>query len=806
MSPPAKKSGGARKGAGAPTRKQGGRAARGGKARKGSPHGHRWLLKTSLVLFLGVLIGVGIVGGTLYREAQVTVAARLEGAVWSTPGRVFSGPLEVWEGLTLTPAELAADLRAAGYAQVPKADAPGDFQIAAQAVKIVGAAARGPGWSVPAQEVMVTFRDGRVVSVSPSRRARLAPSLIATLAGPSAERRSLVPLAAIPKTLQQAVLAMEDADFYRHPGLSFTGVVRALLANLSAGHTVQGGSTLTQQLAKNLFLDPQRSLARKAREAFLALAIEEKLDKDGILELYLNGIYLGQAGGQGVYGVAEAARVFFGKPVERLSLGECATLGGIISAPNAYSPLGHPDVALERRDLALQRMAELGMIDAGTLAAERERPLEVQPTALARGAGWGVDYAVEQVEAERGPGSVPGQGLTVYTTLSPALQRLAERSLAAGLAEVEAAHPRAAGVQAAVVILGADDGRVLAIVGGRDYAASSFDRAVHAARQVGSVIKPITLVRALDADPTLRLTSRLPDEPLERRVAGKVWRPTNYDGVFRGSVSLRQAIEHSYNIPAVHLAETVGLGELRRFARGLGLEDATELPSAALGAFEATPLQVAGAFTLFPGGGRVAHPWLLAGIADAGGQAAPVAVGARERVVEGRAAALAVRALEGVMARGTGKAAERYGVTGAVAGKTGTTDDGRDAWFVGFTPEIVVVVWVGFDKARAHGLSGATAALPTWARIVAGSGTTGGRFRGTDSLVQVEVCGATGLPPGPDCTDSYLESFAAGQAPEVGPAPAPAAEEVSPAEEASGEEQPTRDGLIERLRRRVRKR
>ncbi|MFH1464745.1 MAG: PBP1A family penicillin-binding protein [Pseudomonadota bacterium] len=767
MAPPArKKSGGAREGAGAAARRKGGGAARGRKG--GKPSGNRWLLKTTLILLVGVLLGGGIVGGALYREAQVTVAARLEGAVWSTPGRVYGGPIEIWPGLTLDPAELAADLRAAGYAQVAKASTPGDFQLAPQAVKVVGAAARGPGWSVPAQEVLVTFRDGRVATVSPSRQVRLAPPIIATLAGPSAERRSLVPLADIPEPLQQAVLAMEDADFYRHPGLSFSGVVRALLVNLTAGHTVQGGSTLTQQLAKNLFLDPQRSLARKAREAFLALAIEEKLGKSEILELYLNGIYLGQAGGQGVYGVAEASRVFFGKPVERLTLGECATLGGIISAPNAYSPLNHPEVALERRDLALRRMSELGMIEAATLAAELERPLETHPTTLTRGAGWGVDFACEQVEADRGPGSVASQGLTVYTTLSPALQRLAERSLAAGLAEVEAAHPKAAGVQAAVVVLGAGDGRILALVGGRDYAASSFDRAVHAARQVGSVIKPVTLIRALDADPHLRLTSRLEDEPLERRVGGKVWRPTNYDGVYRGSVSLRRAIEHSYNIPAVHLAERVGLPELQRFARSLGLANATKLPSAALGAFEATPLQVAGAYTVFPGGGRVARPWLLGGVADAAGQEQALGATTRERVVSGRAAALAVRALEGVMAHGTGAGAARYGVEGAAAGKTGTTDDGRDAWFVGFTPELVVAVWVGFDRGRAHGMSGATAALPTWARIVAGSGTSGGSFRGTAGLVQVEVCAATGLPPGPDCAETYLESFAAGDAPEAG--------------------------------------
>jgi penicillin-binding protein 1B len=779
-------------------------------ARKPSSRGgDRWLLKTGIILAIGLLLGVGIVVLALYREAQVTVAARLEGAVWDTPGRVYGGPIELWPGLSLTPAQLASDLRAAGYAQVTQANAPGDFQLAGDAIKIKTASSAGPGWDVPAGEHLVTFRDGRISSASPSSNPRLAPPVIATLAGPSTERRSLVPLDDIPPRLQQAVLAMEDSDFYDHPGLSFTGVLRALFVNLTAGQTVQGGSTLTQQLAKNLFLDPQRSLARKAREAFLALAIEQQLDKDAILELYLNGIYLGQAGGQGVHGVAEAARVYFGKPVDRLTLGECATISGIISAPNAYSPLSHPEKAIERRDVALGRMAALGMIDQPTLERERELGLELHPTNLARGASWGVDYAVELVEKQRGP--VASQGLHVYTTLSPALQRIAQSAVTAGLAEVEAAHPGAVGVEAAAVVLDARSGQVLALVGGRDYASSAFNRAVHAQRQVGSVVKPLTLVKALDADPSLRLNHRLPDEPLERRVDGKTWRPANYDGVYRGSVSLRQAIVHSYNVPSIHMAELVGMASLQRFWRGLGLGGATQLPSAALGAFEASPLQVAGAYTLFAAGGVHHPPFMLLGISDPAGQRWAPSPDPSRREVSEQAAGLAVRTLQAVVKHGTGERAADYGVSGATAGKTGTTDDGRDAWFVGVTPRLVVAVWVGFDRGRSHGLSGASAALPIWARIVAASGTSGGSFRGTSGLVQVELCTESHEPAGSTCPEHYSEWFAKGNAPdgscslhgEPGLLDRILGDESAPADGGDGAEPASRDGVLRRLRDRM---
>lgn len=798
-----------------PARKKGkaGAGKKKGKAgaRKGGGGGSsRWLLKTFLVMATGVVLGSAIVVGALVREAQVTVASRLEGQVWSEPARVWSAPVEVWKGLRLQPSELAEDLRAAGYTQVDQVKEAGDFQVASDAVVIRTAPAEGPGWTIGKAEVLVSFKGSTVASVTPRSPVRLAPTVLATLTGPSAERRQMVPLKEIPVLLQKAVLAMEDSRFYDHKGVSLLGVLRALVVNVTAGQTVQGGSTLTQQLAKNLFLSPDRTVARKAREAFLALAIEEKLSKDEILELYLNGVYFGQAGGQAVHGVAEAARVFFGKPLDRLSLGECALLSGIISAPNEYSPLRNPDRATERRDVALDRLVETGAIDRDQATRARQEPLEIRPTAIRRATYWGVDFGVQAAEEREGEGTLVSRSLAVWTTLSPPLQRLAEWALAEGVAEVEARHPGARGVEAALVVLDAETGEIRAMVGGRDYARSSFNRAAHAWRQLGSLVKPLILVEALDADPTLTLATALEDKPFERTTGGKVWRPQNYDGRFLGEVTVRDAIVHSRNIPTIHLAEKVGLKRLQSFWVQAGLTRAGRMPSAALGAFDATPLEVAQAYTLFPGRGTTRSPYAVRALADARGTVLWRGASERQTLASAQRAALARRVLEDVMRDGTGAGARGYGVGEAAAGKTGTTDAGRDAWFAGFSPDLLAVVWVGFDEQKVHGLTGAQAALPIWSRFMAGSGTTGGTWSGSDDLVAVPLCAESGLPAVTDCATVKTLWFAPGKVPAGSCTlhsgkPRVSVQEEKPKEEAQKPPE-TRDTLIQRIRKSLERR
>jgi penicillin-binding protein 1B len=722
-------------------------------------------LRISFTISLASLSAGILVGGLLYQQALHDVEDRLAGPLWAPSGRVLSGPMELWAGLQMSPEELAADLAAAGYARAASAEKPGDFQVDAQDVLVMVPSVQGPGWKTEGGEVHVAFSKGRIKAISPKKRARLAPMELASLRGAENEDRRPVALKELPKHVPMAILAMEDARFREHPGVDPLGVARAIFTNLSAGATVQGGSTLTQQLVKNLFLNQERSLERKAREALLAVAIERTRTKDQILELYLNEIYLGETAGASICGVDQAARAWFGKPASRLDLGEAATIAGVISAPNRYSPIRHGDRAVERRNLALSRMADLGWITSEQAETEQEKVLVVHPGVGQRRAPWLVDAAVEAVEELQGSGSVSARGLVVQTTLQPALQRLAERAVAEGAAELDAKFPKARGAEISLVAVRVRDGAVVAMVGGRDFGTSQFNRAVHGRRQVGSTAKPFTYLAAFEEDPTLSPVSKVLDEPIERTVAGKSWSPKNYDGNYKGEIPLRQALAESRNIPAVLMAEQVGYGDLARRNKDLGLTGADDNPAASLGSFLGTPLELAGAYTVFPGAGNYAQPRLVETVVDPAGKK----LWSEEAIVlpraSPRASFLSHRLLQAVLSEGTGRGAATFGVKGAVGAKSGTTDDARDAWFAGYTDELVVVVWVGFDKGKDLGLTGAEAAMPTWARFVAASGTMPGEFSVPSGLEKVSICRSDWLPveAGTDC-GAVLEEYLPAQA------------------------------------------
>ena len=725
--------------------------------------------RLALTATVGVALGGSAVLAALFHQAEADVEARLAGPVWSQAGAVHSGPLELWRGLKLTPEELARDLSAAGYARVKDPTRPGDFAVGGNDVYINVPAKKIPGYAIPATEVHVAFSKGRVRAVSPSKRVRLGPVELAGLRGPDNEARHPVSVEGLPEHVLKAVLAMEDSRFFDHEGLDPIGIGRAMVSNMLSDGPMQGGSTLTQQLVKNLFLTSERTYARKGREALLALALEQSHTKDEILELYLNEVYFGQASGAAVCGIDQAARVFFGKPAARLELGEAATLGGIVSAPNRYSPLKHPDRARERRDITLRRMLDTGAISQVQFEAAKKAPLEVHPAVGHRRAPWFVDAAVETVEAKVGEGAVAARGLDVHTTLHPVLQRLAEQAVAEGAAELDKAFPKARGAEIALVAVRVRDGAVVAMVGGRSYGQSQFNRTTHGRRQLGSTIKPFTFLAALDGDATLSPVTIVEDAPLTRTVSGKTWTPKNYDGTYRGDVTYRDALAASRNIPAVLVAEQVGMARLQRFWKGLGLEAASSLPSASLGAFGATPLEVATAYTVFPGGGRAAPAHLVRGVIDEEGRDRWPSPSPPSSHASERATYLATRMLERVVTNGTGRKATTYGLNEGVGGKTGTTDGARDAWFAGFTDELAVAVWVGFDKGKNLGLTGSKAALPTWSRFVSYSGTAGPEFRPPESVVAMEFCPDDHLPAGKpvSCEGAYTEYVSASATPSV---------------------------------------
>jgi penicillin-binding protein 1B len=708
----------------------------------------RWAVIRGAVV--AIVVG-GLAGSWFYHNALQQVDTMLARPLWENPGSIL-GETVVLPGLGLGSEDVAAALQSAGYSRVRAVVAAGDFVVSEQSILVRDGD----------DDVLITFAEGAVTSVSPDPVHRFHPTELAGLSD-SAELRQPVKRSEIPEHLVLAVLAMEDARFFEHPGVDAFGIIRALVVNvLGRGHQ-QGGSTLTQQLAKNLFLTPERSLERKVRELALAVALEDRLTKDEILEVYLNQIYLGQVGGVAICGVDQAARTYFGTTARRLSLGQAALLAGVISAPNRYSPVRHPQRAQERRDMVLDRMTKVGWLAKEEARLAKGRSVHIVGSQSNRKAPWAIDYAVELIEEELGEGSVASHGLTVRTTVDALLQQVAERAVAEGVQAIEKAHPGAKGMEVALVAIDPERGDVLAMVGGRSYRTSSFNRATKAARQIGSTVKPLTWLLAYEADRSLAPTTMIPDEPIEREVNGKLWAPRNYDGQFLGEVSMEEALAKSRNVPAIHVAERVGMGPLVDHLHTLGLTEARPFPSTALGTFDASPLALAAAYSVFPGEGKVVSPRLIRSIRLPDGSERMKTKVMKRRVASARAAFLTDASLQATMAWGTGARASTQGVTGVVGGKTGTTDNGRDAWFVGYTSELVVAVWVGFDKGKDLGLTGAQAALPIWSRFVSKSGRMAEvQAPPPESVIQVPLCLESGLLALPDCPETEDGWFSEG--------------------------------------------
>jgi penicillin-binding protein 1A len=540
-----------------------------------------------------------------------------------------------------------------------------------------------------------------------------------------AERRIFVPLQQIPPVLRNAVVAVEDARFYSHFGVDLKGIARAAYANFRRGRVVEGGSTITQQLAKVLFLTPDRSFSRKVKEALLAFELEKRYSKDRLLELYLNQIYMGH----GAYGVEAAARAYFGKSVQDLTLAEAALLAALPRSPGNYSPFEHPEVAQRRRAIVLARMLEQGYTTETEAKRANRAALGLVTSERRRGSGqYFLEHLQQTLEAKYGSDVLYKSGLAVYTTLDPVLQRVAEQALRDGLDAVAArqtaraakakppAHPVPA-PEGAVVVIEAQTGYVRALVGGADFARSEFNRALHARRQAGSAFKPFVYLAALESGRTP--ADVLDDSPVRYVSAGKVWAPENYDGKFRGPVSMQEALEESINVPTIRLLEEVGVARVIEAARRAGIRG--PLPhdlTLALGTGDTTLLELTSAYGTFANQGIRMEPIMVRYVTDAQGRLLEENIPeGREGIEPGVAQALTAM-LQGVVERGTAVTARV--LERPLAGKTGTTNDFSNAWFVGYTPSTVAGVWVGYDRPRSLGPeeTGARAALPIWVAIM----------------------------------------------------------------------------------------
>jgi penicillin-binding protein 1B len=705
------------------------------------------------------------------------IDARLAGDALPIP-RIFGQPFEIYPGRGLQPAQLVQRLNDVGYAQRPKAEQPGEFSLSPNAVLIV----TRPAEKIPSQTVRVDFTTGasavirRMVTPpnKPVTRVILEAPLLANIA-PGQKRRK-VPFAAIPDTVKQAVLAIEDRRFYQHPGVDPIRMVGALISNLRGDKKyLEGASTITQQVIKNTFLTPAQTPTRKLQEQFMALVLDSRFTKDQIFELYLNEIVLGQRGPFEIRGIGEGARVFFGKDVSNVSLAEAATLAGLPQQPSALSPFRHADKARERRNVVLAAMAESGFITEAAAKAAAAEPIKVASRAFEDEAPYFVDYVSKLVE-ETNQGLLAKAGaVDVYTTLDLHLQRMAQEAVAEGLVQIEKNLSKKKQGQSQVALISVDPrtGEILAFVGGRSYNETQYNRVVTMRRQPGSIFKPFVYLAAFEktAEDGSGVTPAtvIVDEPTVFKDGDKDYAPANYKDEYGGPMTLRRGLALSRNIVTIKVAEMTGYDRVANLWRKIGLgTPALAVPSIALGVFEASPLEMATAYTVFTNGGSM-RPLQAVTRIVATGKDTTIKPEPTRSIARADTTYLVTNMMRSVMTEGTAAAVKSgpNAITVDVAGKTGTTNDQRDAWFVGFTPELLTVVWVGFDNNQPIGLSGAQAALPVWHSFMrrALAAHPNVPFSAPDGLVSVEIDKETGGLGTADCPKTIYETFLPGTEP-----------------------------------------
>ena len=743
----------------------------------------RWLAFGSAA---AALFAVAILASALAHLLALELPSRGLGRASRGPSRIHAQPLALRVGAQLDTAALEDHLMGAGYRRVEGgALRPGEYTREGRGFEIATRAFVDTQGAAPAERIRVRLSDdARIAEVTdaagePLADRRLAGAVIGTLYGEDARDREPVRLDAVSDDLVDAVLAIEDQRFFEHAGFDPRRTLGALLSNLRAGRVVEGGSTLTQQLAKNLYLTRERTLWRKLQELPLALLLEWRLDKREILEAYCNEVYLGQAGGIAIHGIGAASRHYFGTDPGSLRLPEAALLAGMLRGPILYEPRRDPALARARRDEVLARMRDQGRIDEARYAAAVAAPLGVRaPWSPPSSARWFVDGVRREI-LERFEGvALERTGWRFDTTLDLRLQRLAEKAVAEGVARVEARSPKLvredAPLQAGLVAIEPTSGAVYAWVGGRDYGSAQFDHVREARRQPGSLFKPVAALAALSPEgsepPLFTLATLLDDEPIALPTPQGLWQPANHDEGFRGPVTLREAIEHSLNVPMVRLGQQLGARRIVRAARRLGIESPLRaVPSLVLGTSETTLLEMTRAYAVLAAHGWRADLRTLVGVRDADGAIVFEAPPTGAHAVDPALVHLLTSALRGVVDHGTGASVRAYGFHGPLAGKTGTTDDYRDAWFVGYTPGLAAGVWVGFDDGASLRQSASRAAVPIFGEFIAPAlGKRGWRdFQTPDGVEEIRVVAAPGHPAGVRC-GGEPELFLAGTGPPEG--------------------------------------
>ncbi|HCD8901130.1 TPA: bifunctional glycosyl transferase/transpeptidase, partial [Enterobacter hormaechei] len=693
-----------------------------GKGRK--PRGKRgwfWLL---LKLFIVFVVLIAIYG--VYLDQKIR--SRIDGKVWQLPAAVYGRMVNLEPDMSISKNEMVKLLQATQYRQVTKMTRPGEFTVQAKSIEMIRRPFDFPDSKEGQVRARLTFDGDRLETIENMDNDRqfgffrLDPRLITMLSSANGEQRLFVARNGFPDLLVDTLLATEDRHFYEHDGISLYSIGRAVLANLTAGRTVQGASTLTQQLVKNLFLSSERSYWRKANEAYMAVLMDARYSKDRILELYMNEVYLGQSGDNEIRGFPLASLYYFGRPVEELSLDQQALLVGMVKGASIYNPWRNPKLALERRNLVLRLLQQQQVIDQELYDMLSARPLGVQP----RGGVISPQPAFmqmvrQELQSKLGDKVKDLSGVKIFTTFDSVAQDAAEKAAVEGIPALKKQR-KLSDLETAMVVVDRNTGEVRAMVGGAEPQFAGYNRAMQARRSIGSLAKPATYLTALSQPNLYRLNTWIADAPISlRQPNGQVWSPQNDDRQFSGQVMLVDALTRSMNVPTVNLGMALGLPAITDTWQKLGVpkDQLHPVPAMILGALNLTPIEVAQAFqTIASGGNRAPLSALRSVIAEDGSvlyQSFPQA----ERAVPAQAAYMTLWTMQQVVQRGTGRqlGAKYPGLH--LAGKTGTTNNNVDTWFAGIDGREVVITWVGRDNNQPTKLYGASGAMSIYQRYLA---------------------------------------------------------------------------------------
>ncbi|MEW5976058.1 MAG: PBP1A family penicillin-binding protein [Acidobacteriota bacterium] len=698
----------------------------------------------ALVIFATSICAIILIDA--YYKFSRLIDRKISGEVFQNTSQVYAAPLMLYPTQPIRPSAITTYLKKVGYAEVDKGLARlGEFSFSREGLEIrpYRESYLGSDGAIRVEFTSTAIKN--IVSLEsgkPLPSYELQPRVITNLFDKSREKRRLINYEDIPKVLRDAVLAIEDRRFFEHRGFDPIGLARAGIVALFKGQRVQATSTVTQQLVRNFWLTPERTIRRKLAELYMAVILENRLNKQQILTLYANDVYLGQRGSFSVNGFGEAAQSYFGKDSKNLTLPEAAFLAGIIQSPNRYNPYKHRDRAISRRNVVLQAMLETGSISKEQYTQAAKSPLNVAPQAIdSSDAPYFVDLVKDRMIEKYPEKDLLSQHYAICTTVDMELQKLAYQAVKEGAQAVDEilakrrqrrlkvkkgepppleVDPKDR-VQACLIALDPHSGEIRAFVGGRDYGSSQLNRITTAKRQPGSIFKPFVYASALntavDGSPTpLTSSTVVDDSPTVFEFDDQTYEPNNYGEKFFGPVTLRRALTKSLNVATIKIAQMAGLDRIVSLARQAGInEKLIATPALALGAYEVTPLEIAGAYTIFANNGKYVPPVFIRSVRDSKGSVLETAEKRETEVLDPRVAYLVTNLMEGVINRGTAARARGMGLTVPAAGKTGTSHDG---WFAGYTSGLLCVVWVGFDDNRELNLEGANSALPIWTEFM----------------------------------------------------------------------------------------